>query len=280
MQGRMAETAPFPALAEEVRAKCGRGELRLRRFGSSAEDLDVDFENSYPPQVVTEVLSKCAYELGCGPLTPSFLWSLSVGKRLECLLILMGLGTRGEFNIPLRCPSSSCRKQSEIDFTIAELLEIAARAPLEDRIFVQVNESSIPVRRPTGWDQLAWLEHPPQDENAAVRVMTQRLASDAASDGGERFWGPLSQAVEQTMREHDPLVGLTVSVNCAECGLPADHELDIAGIVLGLLRDRQRQLIRSVHKLARSYHWSEATILSIPPWRRDVYLGLQDEQEA
>src|SRR5207302_1639138 len=84
--------------------------------------------------------------------------------------------------------------------------------------------------------------------------------------------------VEATLDRADPLVRGALLAACPDCGQFAEHEVDLAGLALARLRQRQLALVETVHRLASRYHWTEADILSIPEWRRGRYLALLERE--
>jgi hypothetical protein len=47
-----------------------------------------------------------------------------------------------------------------------------------------------------------------------------------------------------------------------------------------VLRRAQHGLIEDVHRLARTYHWTEDRVAALPPWRRARYLALIEREEG
>src|SRR5688572_5266183 len=117
--------APFPTIPPRLAAAYDARGLRLRRFGTTAGDLDLDLAGvgRAGPRAITDLLRRCTVRADGGPLDPQFIWDLSVGKRLECLLVLAGLESAGQFAVTLVCPRESCRRPIEIDLSLDELLD-------------------------------------------------------------------------------------------------------------------------------------------------------------
>lgn len=278
MPTREGESPRFPLLSQALPGLAGGAEPRLRAFGSAAADLEVDFTEAEPPRVITQILRSCVRGADGEPLAEDFFWSLAVGERLEYLLALAARGGPAGLSITVRCPRPECGKPSEIDFTFEELRRIGERAPREDAAAVSVAGRSLRVRKATGWDQLQWLQHDFQDQKQAAEWLACALTGEPLQNLSPDFLKELCAAVEGAMQEHDPLVAFTVSAQCAECGAASDYEVDLTGALLQRLRERQRQLIHCVHRLARSYHWSEAAIVALPPRRRELYLELIEQR--
>ena len=271
----MHPTAPFPSLPARLEAAHAAHGLRLRRFGVAYEDLMVDCGRPVGPHLITALLACCTERPAGQALEPQFFWDLGVGKRIECLLILASLEGTKELSIPLRCPQPSCGQPIEIDLTLEEILAVGQETG-DDTLSVQFGEVCLVVRRPTGADQLAWLQHIVQDERAAVQTILRTLIVEGPEM--EHTQTCIGQ-IEATLDRHDPLVQFSLSVVCPYCRELAPHEVDLAAFAVQKLRAAQGLLIEEVHRLAAHYHWTEAEILAIPAWRRAHYLALVEREE-
>src|SRR5260370_39496220 len=93
---------PFPQLPEGVRARYGVGDLALRPFGLYEVDLNVDFERTPRPVLVTHLIECCARDGQRGRVETGLLWHLPGGKRIECLVSLLWSGGAAEIPVALR----------------------------------------------------------------------------------------------------------------------------------------------------------------------------------
>src|ERR1043165_2127288 len=83
-------TWPFPHLPEVIRARYAADDLSLRPFGVYEGDLNVDFAQHSRPFLVTRLLECCTLCAADTPVDQALFWDLPVGKRIECLLTLIG----------------------------------------------------------------------------------------------------------------------------------------------------------------------------------------------
>ena len=242
--------------------------LRLQRFGSDGAHLAVDFGDPCEPRLVTDVLAACARDDQERPLSHDVLWDLEVGQRIELLLRLAALdaGSGDGLDIELRCAAPNCR--AFLEFTLA-IPELAAGETTPSPL--RHAGSDYRLRRPTARDQLAWLQRSFGDESEAVAGMAASLL-DMESEPD----AALIATVEETLERIDPLVRFSVRLDCPDCGLRQEREMDLAALALRRLRRAQDGLLKQVHRLARHYHWSESEILALPAWRRERYLALID----
>jgi hypothetical protein len=263
--------ARFPRVPPQLAAAHGdwTRALHLKVFPREREDLDVELDGGPDPRAVTAILARCVGRADGQPLDARFLWAMEVGARIECLLRIAALGGAASFPLRVRCISAACGEPLELDLTLEELLAI--RGEQDAPIVAEVGGSTRPLRAPTGEDQLAWLGKSYDDLDHATRDLAASLLE-------ERAHAPLSdadvEAIERSLSAHDPLVEFSVRAACPHCGTEAEHEVDLTRLAFGALREARDALIGEIHALASRYHWTEAEILAIPPWRRARYLAL------
>lgn len=288
--------SPFPRLPGALRRSFADAALGLHPFGRDAADLEVDFEGRARPLLVTEILLRCARDSAGRAPAPEFLWGLPVGTRIECLLSVAAEGGRAAAVVPLRCAGSSCAQEFEVELTLGELSALQERHGEEERFRVRRGTRELWVRRPTGCDQLGWLERSFADAREAAAAMAATLtageapaghgeshapsacARPAESSGPARLEEGWAEALDAALDEFDPLVNFSLLVRCPECGAESEHEVDLEELALASLRRAQQRLLTTVHLLASRYHWDERQIFSVPHWRRAHYLALIERE--
>jgi hypothetical protein len=260
---------PFPPLPAHLGDAYRPGELRLRRYGTQRADLELDFRRP-APELITAIIAACTERLDGAALEQSFFAELSVSTRIVCLLLLARLDGVDTLSAPLVCPAFECGERYEVDLTLAEILAFAQTENAEP-ITVDLGESRVSLRKPTGHDQMAWQSGRFPDVAAARLTMLRSLAlSDLPHDLGD----PELARIEAALDESDPLVCFSLTAACPSCEAEAGHEIALADMALQVLRAAQSRLIESVHALASRYGWSETAVLEIPDWRRQRYLSL------
>jgi hypothetical protein len=274
---RLETRLPFPSLPEKDRAGFSLGNLALRPFGLDENDLSVDFDQPRP-FLVTAILDRCTTSGERVGVDQAFLWSLTVGKRIECLLNLISPAGPSEMQLAFRCPHPGCGQDAEIELTIAEIAERQAEGYQAEEIAIEVDGQKLVLRRPTGNDQLSWLkkEFPSPASAASEMLATLCLETQIGDDG---FTERMMSTVEQSMEEFDPLVNFSLSVKCPYCGEENPCEIDLEALALRRLQQAQLRLLASVHRLAAHYHWSEEQIFAVPHWRRAFYLELIEKEK-
>ena len=73
------------------------------------------------------------------------------------------------------------------------------------------------------------------------------------------------------------MTAFSICVRCPHCNVETTFPVDLEGLALSELEKIQHQLLRDIHQLAITYHWSETEILSLTPLRRAHYLKLIEE---
>ena len=271
--------APFPRLPTNAQAAIDG--LLLRPFGLFREDLEIDFDQYSRPRLVTQILHCCTTSLNGEVPDQAFFWSLSCGKRIECLVTIATLGEPSGLTVRLRCTDETCRQEMEVEVSIHELADLQRRSDETDRFLVQIKDTKVPVRVPTGRDQQDWLEASFDDEGSALKkIIETLLLGQPHSFEEDPVPDEWVQPINTALEEIDPLVNFVLLVGCPDCGQETLHEIDLQDVSLGMLQRDQLRLLQSVHRLALHYHWSEEQIFGLPPWRYSHYLALIEREES
>jgi len=202
---------------------------------------------------------------------PAALTQLPIGRRDALLLELRerAFGPRLEVFVP--CPR--CRERLEIGFTTRELRVPPPEGP---RSPWQVGDHVLDYRLPDSLD-LAALAHV-RDAREARAHLLQRCVQQARYQGQPV---PLDSVPEEVLgaltarlAEDDPQADITLRLSCPGCGHTWRAAFDILSFFWAELEAHARQLQREVHELARTYGWTEATILSLSAPARRRYMEL------
>src|SRR5687768_17222386 len=95
-----------------------RGGVGFRRFGIVEDDLRVDFASINRAALATRLLDICAVDRD-RVLPENFFRELSIGKRIECLLVLALGGAGDTLRFPFKC--SGCSEELELELTLDEI---------------------------------------------------------------------------------------------------------------------------------------------------------------
>ncbi len=261
------EPLMFPALPQ--RLAYVRVPERLRRFGTHAEDLRLDFASARAP-LTTALLELCGCDGAGRPCDFAFAAELELGKRVECLLVL-AMADRPRRDLTLVCPFEDCGQRMELELELAELRALQREAEGLAEIALP---GSPALRRPTAQDLALWSSTAYADEAEAREALVRQLVLEAALR--ERAAPILSRwpALAETLAEADPLLDFAVHTHCPYCERASRHPFDLEAFALDELEAQRERLIHDIHLLASHYHWSEEAILALPEWRRQAYLAL------
>jgi hypothetical protein len=275
---RQSFLVPFPRISDGTREEYSYTGLWLRPFGLFKQDLDVDFNQKIHPYLVTQILQCCTESKNEETPDQSFFWNLKVGKRIECLLTIAALSS--DLSIIFKCFNEACNEQIEVDISPGQMVSLFQEADEKDQCTVQIDGEQIAFRKPTGSDQLEWANTSFKDQNEAIKAMIRTLLLDESASCSKNI--PVSddwiKPVEGAMKEIDPLVNFSLRVCCPYCEKEFRYEINLEEIILRKLHEAQLNLLKTVHRIASYYHWSEEQIFSLPPWRRSHYLGLIEKE--
>jgi len=269
-----AQTIQFP---EAVAATYAIDQLMLRPFGINRRDLEVDFSQSFRPALVTDVLECCTTTANGKSPDRNFLWSLTVGTRIEWLLRIIAVDGAFDAPLPVRCRNETCGETVGIELTLAEL--VALQSESTPFITVDCGGERLELRKPTGLDQRAWVMQEFPTERAAIESMAQALVvcdqTEALSLDDESLF-----AIDRLMQEQDGLVNFSLEMICPCCESNTKVDMDLQEFALARLQQSQQRLLTMVHQLAKQYHWTEQEIFAVPAWRRNHYLKLLAKEET
>src|SRR5687768_16888078 len=109
---------PLPAFSPSIADADLASSTSLRQFGTNETDLAIDFAGTDPHALITRILEQCTLDPE-SRLSAGFFRELSVGKRLECLLLLAADEVGPAFSFPFHC--TSCSQELELELTLDEI---------------------------------------------------------------------------------------------------------------------------------------------------------------
>jgi hypothetical protein len=277
----MSALHPFPRLGKCLSQKYKLGKLELRPFGMKADDLGFDFHfSSMPlPVLVTNIIRSCTVSRD-GKLPPeSFFWSLQVGMRIECLLRIAASDNSPQIITLLRCLEKGCNERFELSLSLNDIFSKSDQVNIEDYCTINVSDRNIKLRRPTGLDQIGWLNLNCTDHNEMLKHIIMTLISEDGKVLNENelsfsLTPEVTELVDTAMSVLDPLIDYRIDLKCPFCKTKHLYPINLEELSLKRLNDIQKELLTSIHRLASGYHWTENEILTIPPTRRRLYLHM------
>lgn len=243
-----------------------------RPFGA-AEDLDLEFAGADRPTLATALLARCA---GGGS---DRWWAQSAGARIAALLHLYARDSGNDrVELSARCVHAGCDETFAFELPLGAL---AAHPPMPATVgVILAGGRRVTLRQPIGRDLARWRLARPATRAQAMRLMLDDLLVEGAPGPDEALSPEQELTISEAIAARDPLVALTVGADCPACGRAQDVAVDAEGLALRHFARRQQAMLRDVHRLARSYGWSERQIMALPAARRASYLALIDGDEA
>ena len=236
-------------------------------FGRSLRDLQIDLRDGDRPGTVSRLLAGLPdLAEAADPEAATAGWA--VDARLQGLLaIARATGTPPAWQTC--CPARGSALALALDpgaFVAAPRGgPVAWTAP---------DGTAVTSRLPSGADLAAWRRG--GGDAAALAGRLVESLDDAPPPAGwtlpEDWLGP----AESALADADPLTVLQLAVACPDCRQESAIAFDLEGWLIGQLAAVQAGLLDEVHRLASAYHWSEAEIAALPPWRRRAYLARLD----
>lgn len=256
-------SVPFGGVPSELFEEFRIGEAFLRPFGSQARDLDVELDRSSYLSSLEGLLGVCLHDRSGQEAGPLFVEQLPVGSVLYAALLL--LKARGK-SCSLVEHCDSCGEEIECHLPLEDLLRVAQAAPWQSRIAVPSGNRVITVRLPTPADLRHWPVEGRSDSD-----LISALCEESSIDEGD------ARVIEKALSDADPLVDCDVQIACS-CGATQPGGLPLERVAVRCFMEDRRNLLRSIHRLARAYHWSEREIMALPTTRRAAYLHMLEEE--
>jgi len=263
------EVIPLPPVTTSSAGAWFTEGVGFRGFGKFETDLAVDFSVPNRAALATRVLELCVVDPE-GLLSPRHFIELSIGQRIECLLLLAAGGWEKAVSLVFKC--QGCGEDLELDLTFKEFSEVQREADQIETVGIDLGERRIEFRKPNGRDQEIWAGTVFQDELDAAARMISSLA--VTPDFSVTLGRASVREIERVFEDADPLVNFSCRVRCGECDRLNGYRVDLMETALTQLSRMQTQLIHVIHRMASHYHWSEADVLAVPEWRRQQYLQL------
>ncbi len=239
--------------------------MRQTPFGQELKDLDIRFDFSDRPRLVTALLA-AAHE----GMDEQTLWSWPVGRRL--LSLLQWTAASSDHGLTVNRACQSCGAMMELHYEAGELISLI-EAHQEDTVAISYQGQELVMMRPSGRHQQAWQKAVFSTAREAGVAMLQSLSKSPLPKALVADDKVLA-AVEERLAAADPLIDYQVTTACPACGQVQSWAIDWEEFCLRHLHQQQQLMLRSVARLAGHYHWSEQEIMVMPEWRRRHYAAL------
>lgn len=211
----------------------------------------------------------------CPEIDSDTLAALSIGQRDALLLQLREWMFGAQIVNTAKCPR--CLQLVEWENRIADIrlqsLKITT-PPAEFRM--NRGNYCLRFRLPASKDIALVLNSPLGDSNSVDLlkrcIVSARLAGEECDPGS--LPENLFAALRRRMEELDPQAEIKIDLTCPQCSHRWQVLFDIASFLWAEINHWAERTLKTVHKLASAYGWSEHDILNLSPVRRQLYLGL------
>jgi hypothetical protein len=211
------------------------------------------------------------------PIDTTVVRDLTVGDR-EALLLRLRTWLLGDrLDAVIECPTVDCGEKIDVELSIADILQEEydhGAAEYEEALGVGDTRRLVRFRLPTGADQEAVASIARSDIAAAARVLLERCVVSIAGRDPGPYLDEIGGLVATRWEQLDPQAETTLRFVCPNCGSEFETLLDAGSFLFEELATRSAALFHEVDALARTYHWTEAEILSLSPKRRRRYVEL------
>jgi hypothetical protein len=235
-----------------IRQLTGRDEYRLACMGTAPAAF-----------AVSELLCNCV-ELDDAAPSRDTARNMLVGDRDFAMLQLRALTLGERVLAVVTCPA--CASRVDVAFDVSEV-PVQRRPQDRERYEISYRGRTIGFRLPTGADIESIVN---LDLDTAENVLLERCVQN----GEGKLTAGACRAVAAAMERLAPQVDLELDLICPECQAENLIPFDCTAFFLLELRTAQSNLMREIHTLASTYHWSEDAILALPRERRHAYLKL------
>lgn len=180
------------------------------------------------------------------------------------------LGNQGGW-FDAACAACGARFDFQLDYRALPLKPAGADFP---HARLRVGERELRLRVPTGADQLQILEAPAAERE--IRLLGALIEQPDGPELARQADAATRQRLDAALEESAPAICTELAAPCPECG----HVTPVGLDPYGVLARSSEALLDDIHRLASSYHWSEAEILALPRRRRQRYLERLDAERG
>jgi hypothetical protein len=207
-------------------------------------------------------------------LTIDAIAELSIGTRDACLLFVRErlFGPRLVSNAVCPC----CAGKIEWEQSVADFVVSGGEQPVSPGAFVFEKEGyRLCFRLPNSLD-MAVLDG---CESAHALLTLLRQCIQSAEYAGvpcaiEKLPEAVIQSLSERIEAMDPQADVRIQLTCPDCAYGWEVFFDIASFLWAEIDAWAERMLQAIHKLAKTYGWSERDILNLSPARRQLYLGM------
>jgi len=213
----------------------------------------------------------------CPELNSGAVANLSIGARDARLLQLREWMFGPQLLNTAQCPQ--CGERVEWEGKTTDMrIQAVGDADSAEEFSLEVDGYRLRFRLPTSMDIAAVMAVAQSDSNTGTTALVKRCVVSADRTGKTCDFADLPQhaldALSQKIEKLDPQAEIRTALTCPECSHQWEVLFDIASFIWAEINNWAERTLRTVHRLAGAYGWTEREILNLSPVRRQLYLGM------
>lgn len=251
------------------------------------------------PLNATELLNVWEYGLNQPILQRALIIIAAASPELDSHAVAkLSIGTRDARLLQLRewmfgplllntaqCPQCGERVEWEGKTTDLRIQDVGDANSAEE-FSLEVDGYQLRFRLPTSLDIAAVMalvqsDSDNSDSTIGATALLKRCVVSVDHTGNACDLADLSQpvldALSQKIEELDPQAEIFTALTCPECSHQWQIPFDIASFLWTEINTWAERTLRSIHRLASAYGWTEREILNLSPIRRQLYLGMVNQ---
>ncbi len=213
----------------------------------------------------------------CPELDSDAVARLSIGARDARLLQLREWMFGPQMFNTAQCPQCGGRVEWEGKTTDLRI-QTVGDADSAKEFSLEMDGYRLRFRLPTSMDIAAVMAAAQSDSDIGTSDLVRRCVVSADCTGKacdltdlpETAFDALSRQIEKL----DPQAEIRTALTCPECSHQWEVLFDIASFLWTEINNWAERTLRTVHRLASAYGWTEREILNLSPVRRQLYLGM------
>jgi len=215
----------------------------------------------------------------CPELDSDAVAKLSIGARDARLLQLREWMFGAQLLNTAHCPQCGERVEWEgktTDMRIQAVGEVDS--DLVEEFSLAVDDYRLYFRLPTSMDIAAAMAAAQSDSSTGGTALVKRCVVSADRIGKACDLADLPQhvldALGRQIEKLDPQAEIRTALTCPECAHQWEVLFDITRFLWAEINNWSERTLRTIHRLASAYGWTEREILNLSPVRRQLYLGM------
>jgi hypothetical protein len=197
--------------------------------------------------------------------------AMSLGQRDAALLDLRAKLFGHQLQSVAPCPA--CGDKVELEFLVDDvrIAETGTSTPVR----VALGRRNLIARAAT-CDDVLFIEQLPSSASRRSVLLERCVQTTGKQRMTTRltFTADEERLLASQLAECDPQADMRIGLECFACAHAWQARFDIVRFLWQEIDVWAQRLLAEVHLLASAYGWSERSIVTMSPWRRQIYLEM------